>query len=353
MISHKDLLKQNVDLVKLIESLSNGKIVMKVINGGHSWSGRCPHPDHEDRHNSFYVWKTDNGWYWKCYSCQPNDGHYGESHYYGNDCFGFVRWMSDYKGSQHILTFPESIKKIEDFLGGTLLIVQDNKKISSLPVIQNNEQSSYLYDTQKRLAKLAYEQMTDTVRKYIYSRGLEDNDIQQWYLGASMISKTQTVSIPLFDHNNRIIGITHRIINNENIPKYINSKNSPIFYKGQYLYGIHLLDYNRRDIKITEGPFDVMLSYKYGVKNIVSVLGCSFSDYHLAYCKQYGLRPIFCFDNDEAGRSSIQRAIDKTVKQGIKCAYLEIQHYKDLADAVNVYRYDLEDYIMNNIKEVN
>ena len=86
------------------------------------------------------------------------------------------------------------------------------------------------------------------------------------------------IMFPLFDTNNRAVGFSGRIYNTSEGSKYINTKETPIFKKGELLYNY----YNAKDhvrlsknVILVEGFMDVIRLYSVGIKNVVALMGTS------------------------------------------------------------------------------
>lgn len=95
-------------------------------------------------------------------------------------------------------------------------------------------------------------------------------------------------------------------------PKYLNSPESPVFYKSRELYGLYecLQRKNRfEEIVVTEGYMDVVALAQYGVNNAVATLGTSVGPAHLEKLFRHVGRIIFCFDGDEAGMRAAERGL--------------------------------------------
>ena len=78
----------------------------------------CPHPDHDDHNPSFSVWKTGDYYFWCCHKCHVGKTSLNGTHKnYGNDFIALLRWLSDYAGSEHILSFQEAAFKVCQYIG--------------------------------------------------------------------------------------------------------------------------------------------------------------------------------------------------------------------------------------------
>ena len=316
---YKERVKAATDLKALIEEYTP---LTKVSNN--LWSGRCPHPDHEDKNPSFRLFLNSSGEYsWKCFGCQDVYAKKGEPGYWPTDCFAFIQWISNHKGSEHILTFPESVR----YLGERAEIDPPQGNIEIENLLKENE----------KFARMAHDNLFPAVEQYLYDRGLTDHDIELWLLGAyKFVEEDKTVLrlvMPLFNRTGRIIGFSNRSLeDDDDIAKYKNSHNSMIFQKRNYLYGYNRVTKNCKDIRIAEGQFDVILGYKAGIKNIVATLGSSITEEQVSFIRQEGFTPTFIYDGDVAGQKGMERAVQLCMAQQLSSKVCALAPGKDLAD---------------------
>lgn len=293
----KDKVKASVNLKELAEEYTT-----LTLAGHNVWSGHCPHPDHDDRTPSFRVYRNSNGtWSFRCFGCQDIHEKKGQNGNYGSDCFAFLQWMSDYKGSPKVLTFMDSLKILAEREGITWTY--------------DNKQAEVALKANERLCCLAEKNLLSNVKAYLLKRGLSEENIRTWRIGAWPYKENGKtvlrITFPLFNRMGKIAGFSSRLLKeNEELPKYKNSKNSTVFQKGSYLYGCHLVNISLSDIRVTEGQFDVILATKYGLKNTVATLGTSFTQDHALWIKKHNLMPTFIFDSDKAGLAAIDRAVN-------------------------------------------
>lgn len=94
---------------------------------------------------------------------------------------------------------------------------------------------------------------------------------------------------------------------NDPPPKYINSPESPIYTKGQLLFGLfqarHAIRQEERAI-LVEGNFDVVSLHARGVANVVAPLGTAFTEEQAKLLRRYAGEVVLCFDGDAAGRKA-------------------------------------------------
>lgn len=93
--------------------------------------------------------------------------------------------------------------------------------------------------------------------------------------------------------------------------KYINSPESPIYTKGNHLFGLYQARQGIREAEeviVVEGNFDVVSLQARGVRNVVAPLGTAFTDNQARLLVRFAQRAVFLFDGDAAGRKATQAA---------------------------------------------
>ena len=118
--------------------------------------------------------------------------------------------------------------------------------------------------------------------------------------------------IPIRDERGRMAGFGARILNPEDLPKFLNSPQTPIFDKGHLLYG---LDRARKAIRtvdqavIVEGYLDVIALHQAGFTNVVSPMGTALTEHQLYLLKRFSRRIILALDPDAAGNQATLRGL--------------------------------------------
>lgn len=334
-----DQVKEQVDLVELVEEYTDLKKV-----GPYTYQGHCPHPNHNDSDPSFRVFKKGykNGnsvnQYdtWACMGCHNGkktvDNNKAvktakakQEKIYGSDSIAFIQWIEP------------NLKNWRD-----AIFYLANKKHIPIPSTEHDA----IYNNNKFIANSLMFNLAGEPLDYLLNRGLTKEDCKEWMIGYD----GKKITFPLLDRYRNVLGFTRRWLH---VPegandKYKNSASSEIFNKSMYLYGIHNLDTEFEEIRITEGPMDTILAHKHGVKNIVATLGTAFTDGHAEIIKHYKKIPVFIMDGDDAGLKAINRAITLLAEQGIYSKLLILPEGKDLADMSNELGQGIEDYIKNN-----
>ncbi|KAF1031707.1 MAG: DNA primase [Pseudomonas sp.] len=123
------------------------------------------------------------------------------------------------------------------------------------------------------------------------------------------------VMFPIRDSRGRIIAFGGRVLGDDK-PKYLNSPETPVFHKGQELYGLfEARKHNRNldEIIVVEGYMDVIALAQQGLRNAVATLGTATSEEHLKRLFRVVPSVLFCFDGDQAGRNAAWRALEATL----------------------------------------
>ena len=129
------------------------------------------------------------------------------------------------------------------------------------------------------------------------------------------------ILIPIRDERGRMAGFGARIINPDDVPKFLNSPQTPIFDKGRLLYG---LDRARKAIRaaeqavIVEGYLDVIALHQAGFTNTVSPMGTALTDHQLYLLKRFTKNIVLALDPDAAG--------DKATLRGLQLARQTMDH---------------------------
>jgi DNA primase len=127
------------------------------------------------------------------------------------------------------------------------------------------------------------------------------------------------IMIPIY-HARRLVGFGGRALDPDSEIKYLNSKNSVLYQKGQVLYG---LDRAREHIYragyaiVVEGYFDVISLYSEGIKNCCAVCGSSLTKKQAMLLKRYTNKVFTLFDGDNSGKRAGTRAKERLEEIGI------------------------------------
>ncbi len=142
------------------------------------------------------------------------------------------------------------------------------------------------------------------------------------------------VMFPIRDSRGRVIAFGGRVLGDDK-PKYLNSPETPVFHKGQELYGLfEARKYNRNldEIIVVEGYMDVIALAQQGLRNAVATLGTATSEEHLKRLFRVVPNVLFCFDGDQAGRNAAWRALEaalSSLQDGRRARFLFLPEGED------------------------
>lgn len=339
-------IRNKIDIVEIISSY------IPLTMRGKNYFGVCPF--HDDHSPSMSVSKDKQ--IYTCFSCGAT----------GN-AFKFIQ---DY---EHI-SFIEAVKKCADMCGIVLNI--DSSKEQNY--IKKNKE---LYDIYEISYKFYQNNINSSLghgaKEYLYSRKISDNEIKKFGIGLSLNDSDMLVKLlkqknfsdkellksglananenglydiyrnrimfPLHDLNGLVIGYNGRAYQGEITNKYVNSKETDIFKKRDYLYNYHRAKESARDKKeiiIMEGPMDVIRASTVGIDNVVATLGTAFGPTQSNLIKRLSTNVILCFDGDAAGLKATKLAIEELQKVGINPKIVRLPNNNDP-----------DEYIQNNGKE--
>lgn len=142
------------------------------------------------------------------------------------------------------------------------------------------------------------------------------------------------IMFPIRDRRGRTIGFGGRVLD-EGEPKYLNSPETPVFHKGESLYGLYEVlqaDRHPADIVVVEGYMDVLALAQHGLPRAVATLGTATSTRQVERLLKTSSDIIFCFDGDNAGRQAAWRALENalpTMRQGRQIRFLFLPDGED------------------------
>ncbi len=121
------------------------------------------------------------------------------------------------------------------------------------------------------------------------------------------------IILPIFDSYGELVAVSTRV-------PYTKKFWHESFYKGIYLYGLHIAKQSIIENKSTivvEGEFDVASLHSFGIKNIVGCLGSTLGMIQIAMLARYCEDIYILFDGDPEGKASINRIIKDIVGKEI------------------------------------
>ena len=347
-----DQIKQKLDILEVL-----GEYI-KLTRAGRNHKARCPF--HAERSASFMV--SPERQIWHCFGCGL-----------GGDIFGFVMKIEG-------VEFGDALRLLARRAGVTL------KKQD--PQVQS--QKKRLYDVCELAAKFFETQLAKTAAgkkayEYLIGRGMKPETIKGWRLGWAheewralyeflktrgykdeeillaglAIEKDPStrsarsgnnkdyydrfrsrIIFPIFDSQGQVIAFGGRIFGaaakKEDMAKYLNSPQTPLYDKSNVLYGLNKAknDIRVKDLcVIVEGYMDLIMSHQAGIANAVASSGTALTESHLNIIGRYTKNLAMAFDSDEAGGMATRRSIDLALRRDFNVKVILMKE-KDPADIV-------------------
>ncbi len=311
-----DEIRRRVDLV----DLASGHVALKKV--GRHYKGLCPF--HQEKTPSFHI-DRERG-LWHCFGCQN-----------GGSIFDFVMRLSN-------LSFPEAVESLAKRASVPL-------ERSPEEVRQSSERDRLLRALQAAMGffrgQLAVYSTGKPARAYLENRGVDPQMADRFALGYAppgwedllaalrtkgyppevleaagmVVARPQRegyydlfrhrLMFPILDLQDRPVAFSGRALD-EGQPKYLNSKESPVFVKGRILYALNWAREAIRtqdEIIVVEGNMDVLTCHQFGITNAVASLGTALTREQVLLMKRFASRVVLVYDSDLAGRAATERAM--------------------------------------------
>jgi DNA primase len=317
-----DEIKSRIDIVDLVSETG-----VKLRKTGKNFTGFCPF--HANKHTpAFVVWPETGTW--RCFG-ECNEG---------GDIFKFVMKKDN-------LDFREALTRLAARAGVELpaytaekpeqkeaydhlrKLLEDALIFYRSHLHKNMEVLAYLKDKRKltdatiETFGLGYAPAGfDNALKHFTQRGYTTQELLEAGLVTERESDFHTsnydrfhnrIMIPIRDENGRMAGFGARIVDPNDVPKFLNSPETAIFTKGHLLYG---LERARKPIRtvdqavIVEGYLDVIALHQAGYENVVSPMGTALTEEQLRLLKRFTRRIVLALDPDTAGQKAVLRGLE-------------------------------------------
>lgn len=334
-------------LTNEIENIQKSANIVEVISSylpltqkGKNYFGVCPF--HEDTNPSMSV--SEDKQIYKCFSCGA-----------AGNVFTFVK---EYEN----VGFLEAVKIVAEKCG----LVYHGKVENKSKLNKNQIEYEIMSFTLKYYQNNLNTPEGIKAKEYLKIRQMDKEAIKDFDIGLSfggekslnniLVSKNYNIEtlvnlglinrngtylndvfqnrimFPIHDLEGRVVGFTGRIYEEVNQAKYINSKESIIFKKGQILFNYHRARNEIKRLKeviVVEGNMDAIRMYINGIHNVVALMGTSLTKEQVDIIKSLRARVIMMFDNDEAGEIATLNNGDILEKSGIKPLVVRLTGEKD------------------------
>ncbi len=297
---------------------------VRLVRRGREFTGLCPF--HQEKTPSFTV-SEEKGFYY-CFGCQQN----------GN--------ALDFLMAIEGLDFGQAIQRAAELTGIAPPARAGNKSAKA---------ENQLYKANEAAAAWFADCLRSPggaeARAYLERRGLEPQIIERYGLGYApqgrnalkaalmkqgfreeqlvkaglLISPDDggagfdrfryRVMFPIMDRRGRVVGFGGRALGDARA-KYLNTPDTPLFHKGDLLYGLSLARQAAREqgtVVVAEGYMDVIALARAGFENAVAPLGTAVTETQLGLLWQMANEPIICLDGDNAGLRAGHRLIERAM----------------------------------------
>jgi DNA primase len=138
---------------------------------------------------------------------------------------------------------------------------------------------------------------------------------------------------PIYDVRKRVVGFGGRRLNDDpDIPKYINTPESPVYHKGSHLFGLQLAREHitsEEGCIVVEGNLDMIMPFQAGVTNIVASLGTALTVEQIRVLKRYTKEIVLMYDADSAGIRAALRAVDLLLEEEVNVRMARLPEGED------------------------
>ena len=315
--SFADKVKQQADIVRVV-----GEYV-RLKKTGKDFSGLCPF--HQEKTPSFTVSPIKQIFY--CFGCGK-----------GGDVYNFVMDIEKCE-------FPEAVKVVAEKCG----IALPRQRERSPEERKENQQRSVLVEIHRQAQEFFVKQLATAEGKlaaaYLEDRGLSKEAIAEFGIGyapsggdtlfrllkpkynekllvdSGVVSRDQggrffdrfrrRITFPIANESGKIVAFGARALG-EDMPKYLNSPETPIYSKSNVLYHMDRAKegIRRQDFAIlVEGYMDAIAVARAGITNVVASCGTSLAESQIKLLGRFTRRVIVNYDPDAAGQSATERSL--------------------------------------------
>lgn len=330
MISENTLaqIRDRTDLAALVNE------TVKLKRSGRSWLGLCPF--HKEKSPSFSV-NAERG-YWRCFGCKEHGS------------------AIDFVMKQEGKTFPEAARALAERAGITIEDTRtdaERKEAAAARRVTDdlydvNALAAMFYEHSLRggpgtpahpmahhaVSELARRGLTadneamtafrigyaphawDALTVYLQKQGVSPATAERAGLlvprtsgGGYYDRFRHRLMFPVLDVQGRVVAFSGRTLPGSDAEgaKYINSPESPIYTKGEHLFGLYQARQAIRqsgEAVLVEGNFDVFSLHARGVQNVVAPLGTAFTEHQARLLRRFAPSVTLMFDGDDAGKKA-------------------------------------------------
>ena len=295
-----------------------------LVARGKNFFGVCPF--HDDSNPSLCVSREKQ--IYTCFSCHATGNVY--------------TFLMNY---DHI-GFREALKYLGDKVG---------VNVSSINIQKKSTKFDKFYEAYNFSVKYFQNNLSSTkgkaARNYLSNRGINEATIKEFEIGLSLDTRddltkllvnkkydlgelnriglssddhdiyNDRIMFPLYNVSGQVVGFSGRIYNDNGQNKYLNTKETDIFKKGEMLYHYHIAREEcrlQKSVIVMEGFMDVIRASTIGIKNTVALMGTALTNNQFNLIKRLSNNIILCLDGDEPGVHAMLSIGDHLLEQGVE-----------------------------------
>jgi DNA primase len=331
--SFADKVKQQADIVRVV-----GEYV-RLKKSGQNFTGLCPF--HGEKTPSFAVHPVKQIFH--CFGCGK-----------GGDVFSFVMEMEKCQ-------FPEAVRIVAEKCG----IAIPRPKERSPEERKENQQRAALVEMHREAQSFFVKQLETTAegkaaRAYLEDRGLQAEAIARFGIGyapsggdallrylkqkyaekllveSGLVSRDQSgrlfdrfrrrITFAIANESGKVVAFGCRALGDD-LPKYLNSPETPIYSKSNVLYYMDRAKdaIRRQDFAVlVEGYMDAIAVARAGINNVVASCGTSLAEPQIKLLGRFTKRVIVNYDPDAAGQAATERSISLFLEQDFEVRVLAL-----------------------------
>ena len=295
-----------------------------LVARGKNFFGVCPF--HDDSNPSMCVSREKQ--IYTCFSCHATGNVYTFLMNYDN------------------IGFREALKYLGDKVG---------VNVSSINIQKKSTKFDKFYEAYNFSVKYFQNNLSSTkgkaARNYLSNRGINEETIKEFEIGLSLDTRddltkllvnkkydlgelnriglssddhdiyNDRIMFPLYNVSGQVVGFSGRIYNDNGQNKYLNTRETDIFKKGEMLYHYHIAREEcrlQKSVIVMEGFMDVIRANTIGIKNTVALMGTALTNNQFNLIKRLSNNIILCLDGDGPGVHAMLSIGDHLLEQGVE-----------------------------------
>ena len=322
-------IRSKVDIVDII-----GERIPLVAKGKNFF---CVCPFHDDTNPSMSVSREKQ--MYTCFSCHATGNVY--------------TFLMNY---EH-MDFKQALKYLGDRVGINTGNIQIKKKTTKYDKLYEAYQFALKYYQNNLNSNVG-----KTAKSYLKGRNIGEETIKEFEIGLALDTKddltkllesksydlvtlnkaglssdnhdiyNDRIMFPLYDISGRVVGFSGRIYKDNGQNKYLNTKETEIFKKGEMLYHYHIAKEECRKkntVIVMEGFMDVIRASTICIKNTVALMGTALTKDQMQLIKRLASTIILCLDGDDPGVHATLSIGEEFQKEGIEAKVVMLPNPED------------------------